>query len=87
MDPQTVAAADRCLGSLLFVGRELTAGELASLRLEGREPMPDEQAGIDWFNGLSVVARGFWMNQANTAVPALAWAEYKRQRNQSGQPR
>ena len=43
------------------------------------EPTTDEQAGIRWWNGLTEAERGFWMRQADTAVPGAAWAHYKRE--------
>lgn len=38
---------------------------------------PDEQAGIDWWNGLSEADRASWLKAANTAIPAEAWAHFK----------
>ena len=40
----------------------------------------DERSGIDWFNGLTEIERGKWLRAAGSAVPADAWAEYKRPR-------
>jgi hypothetical protein len=42
-----------------------------------RAPTPDELAGIGWWNGLSKEARKYWLNHADTAVPAVAWAAFK----------
>jgi hypothetical protein len=39
----------------------------------------DERAGMEWFNALSEAQRAFWLASAGSAVPADAWAEYKRQ--------
>ncbi len=46
---------------------------------EERNPTPDEFAGIAWWNALTEAERAKWLAQAGTAVPADAWAEYKRQ--------
>jgi len=40
--------------------------------------MKDEKAGIDWWNALSIEDRAFWLRAALSAVPAEAWAYYKR---------
>ena len=37
----------------------------------------DEQAGIDWFNGLSEADRGYWLRAATTYIPAEAWTYFK----------
>lgn len=39
----------------------------------------DERKGIDWFNALTEQERGEWLRLASSAVPADAWAAYKRQ--------
>jgi hypothetical protein len=44
-----------------------------------RQPTDDEQAGIDWWNALTEAQRADWLETAGTAVPAQAWAAYKRQ--------
>jgi hypothetical protein len=41
--------------------------------------MSDED-GIAWWNALSASVRRYWLNQANSARPADAYAEYLRQR-------
>ena len=38
----------------------------------------DEKDGIAWWNGLTEVARSYWLSVAGSAVPADAWAAYKR---------
>ena len=42
-----------------------------------RSPTADEQAGIDWWNGVTEATRAHWLKVANTAVPAEAWARFK----------
>ena len=37
----------------------------------------DARAGIAWFNGLSPAERRYWLEEANSAVPADAWSCYK----------
>jgi hypothetical protein len=48
-------------------------------RTTGRHPTPDEAAGIAWWNALTEPQRAAWCERAGTAVPAEAWAEFKRQ--------
>jgi hypothetical protein len=44
-----------------------------------REPTPEEQAGMDWWNSLSEAAREYWLGQAAGAGSAAdAWEAYKR---------
>lgn len=43
-----------------------------------REPTPDEQAGIDWWNSLSEAAREYWLAKASGDSAAAAWEAYKR---------
>lgn len=38
----------------------------------------DERAGMDWWNALSEADRRFWLSAAISAVPADAWAYFKR---------
>jgi hypothetical protein len=40
--------------------------------------LDDAKRGTAWFNGLSRFDRAFWLGAANSAVPADAWAAYKR---------
>lgn len=47
------------------------------------EPTPDEEAGMAWWNALSEADRTRWLQQAGTAVPAIAWACYKGSRERS----
>lgn len=44
----------------------------------GREATADEQAGMDWWNALSEEQCARWLRAAGSAVPADAWAAYKR---------
>lgn len=44
---------------------------------KSQECTPDEQRGVDWWNGLSEADRRVWCLAANTAIPAQAWAYYK----------
>lgn len=41
-------------------------------------PTVDEVLGMAWWNGLSRQERAFWLRAAMTAVPAEAWAYFKR---------
>lgn len=49
-----------------------------------RKPTRDEQAGIDWWNGLSKAARGRWLASAGSAVPGDAWAHFKASQTAQG---
>jgi len=40
----------------------------------------DALEGIVWWNSLSEVDRAFWLRMAFSAVPADAWALYKKNR-------
>ncbi len=42
-----------------------------------RLPTSDEQAGMDWWNGLSEELRAAWLKSACSARPADAWEAYK----------
>ncbi len=42
------------------------------------EATDDERRGIEWWNGLDEADRRFWLATACSAVPADAWAAYKR---------
>ena len=52
-----------------------------------REPTPDETAGMVWWNSLAEADRAAWLARAGSAVPADAWAAYKRLGNVDRQPR
>ena len=52
-----------------------------------REPTPDETAGMVWWNSLSEADRADWLMRAGSAVPADAWAVYKRSGDVDRQPR
>ena len=43
-----------------------------------REPTADELAGIEWWNSMSEPRRADWLQLADSARPADAWAEFKR---------
>lgn len=43
-----------------------------------RPPTPDESMGMEWWNHLSEADRAAWCKRAETAVPAEAWAAFKR---------
>lgn len=51
------------------------------------EPTPDETAGMVWWNSLTESDRAAWLARAGSAVPADAWAAYKRLGNVERQPR
>jgi len=42
------------------------------------EPTADELAGIEWWNAISEHRQADWLQMAESAKPADAWAEYKR---------
>lgn len=41
-----------------------------------RQPTPDEQAGMDWWNGLTQERRAHWLLVARPATVAGAWAAF-----------
>ena len=43
-----------------------------------REPTADELAGIEWWHSISEHRQADWLQMAESAKPADAWAEYKR---------
>ena len=43
-----------------------------------REPTAEESAGMAWWTALTEGERANWLARAATAVPAEAWAEYRR---------
>ncbi len=43
----------------------------------------DDEAGMAWWNALTEAERAYWLAEADTAVPAMAWHVYK-QRQQEG---
>lgn len=51
------------------------------------EPTPDETTGMVWWNSLTESDRAAWLARAGSAVPADAWAVYKRLGNVERQPR
>lgn len=58
----------------------------SDLAAADREPTPDEQAGMDWWNGLAPLARRVWL--ADGSTPAEAWRAYSdRQRANQTCPR
>ena len=52
-----------------------------------RVPTLDETAGMVWWNSLAESDRAAWLARADSAVPAYAWAAYKRLGNVERQPR
>lgn len=61
-----VCINERCLDHRVFVWRP-------------REPTPDEQGGMDWWNALSESERGKWLERVGgDASAADAWALYKK---------
>ena len=51
-----------------------------------RNPTADEIAGMQWWNSLTEAERADWLARADSAVPAEAWAAYKRQGRLDLQP-
>ncbi|MER8874504.1 hypothetical protein NKI04_32395 [Mesorhizobium sp. M0814] len=51
-----------------------------------RNPTADEMAGMLWWNSLTEAERADWLAWADSAVPAEAWAAYKRQGRLDLQP-
>lgn len=47
--------------------------------MDDRELTEDEVLGVAWWNGLTEKERAFWLQAARSAVPADAWAFWKRQ--------
>lgn len=43
----------------------------------GREPTPSERAGMAWWNAMTEPQRRAWLERADTAQPAEAWAVYQ----------
>jgi len=39
----------------------------------------EELAGIEWWNALTEAERAYWLRVVGSAVPADAWAAFKRQ--------
>ena len=37
----------------------------------------DESAGMEWWNALTEEQRAYWLDAANTAIVAEAWAYHK----------
>ena len=53
--------------------------------LTNRSFISDEQAGLNWWNALTDVERGYWFAAAQTVTPAVAWAFYQlRQARRTG---
>jgi hypothetical protein len=44
----------------------------------GFEDIENARAGITWWNNLSRAERRYWLEAANSAVPADAWQAYRR---------
>ena len=43
-----------------------------------QKPTADELAGMVWWGELAEDRRAYWLSEANIAIVAEAWAEYKR---------
>jgi len=43
-----------------------------------RAPTSDEAAGMEWWNSLGEIARGYWLSRANCGTVADAYAAFKR---------
>jgi hypothetical protein len=41
-----------------------------------RLPTPDERVGMEWWNSLAKIERGYWLSVAETV--AEAWTRFKR---------
>ncbi|MER9304259.1 hypothetical protein [Mesorhizobium sp. M0496] len=52
-----------------------------------RDPTADEMAGMQWWNSLTEAERADWLVRAQSAVPAEAWAAYKRHGAYDSHPR
>ena len=52
------------------------------LALRPSAALLDAMQGIAWFNSLTPTERRNWLNVASSAVPADAWAVYKRANRQ-----
>lgn len=79
-----ISDALRCSLECLLVG--VPYASIEDMKNE-REPTPNETAGILWWNSLSEVERAAWLARAGTAVPADAWAAFKRVGEIDRQPR
>lgn len=44
----------------------------------------DEREGMDWWNSLTESSRAYWLDFAGSAVPADAWACFKRVERPTG---
>lgn len=44
-----------------------------------REPTNDEHMGMVWWNRIDAAERARWLKAAGSAVPAEAWAAFKRE--------
>lgn len=53
--------------------------EAKGVKPKRRKASNDEMAGIDWWNALSERERASWCKKTGSAVPAEAWAAFKRQ--------
>lgn len=43
-----------------------------------REPTPDEQAGMTWWNRMTEHERAYWCRVAESARPVDAWLAFQR---------
>lgn len=56
---------------------ELSPLAVRDLVVIGREPTEDEQAGINWWNGLEVPQRAYWLAAAGSAAVVDAFKAFK----------
>jgi hypothetical protein len=55
--------------------------------LEDDRDQTDAELGMAWWNNLNEVERLQWLERANSAAPADAWAEFKRSGSKTIQER
>lgn len=74
-------------GSLRRLSGRASYASIEGMRKEhDPQPTPDETAGMVWWNSLTESDRAAWLARAGSAVPADAWAAYKRLGNVERQP-
>lgn len=63
---------------LACINVEMTTEPLVDMGIE-REPTPDEQAGMTWWNEMDERGRRYWMQRAGDTGRAVdAWEAFKR---------
>lgn len=85
-EPSLIGAAAVDSGGDL-VGKGAICEDRGHENEHDREPTPDETAGMVWWYSLSEADRADWLARAGSAVPADAWAAYKRSGDVDRQPR